>query len=138
MSFPFEMTVEVIFRDIDALGHTNNAVYLTYTETARIKYFSELMNLRGLEDWSLILAEVTATFKSPSYLGETLRIGGGVTRIGNSSFDMHFTVTSERDGRLVALVRNVLVHYDYAAGKSTPLPEAFRAAVAARQGDWRL
>ena len=136
MSYPFEMTVEVIFRDIDALGHTNNAVYLTYTESARLKYFTELMNIKGLADWPLILAEVTCTYKSPTYLGELLRIGGGVTRIGTSSFYMAFTVTAERDGRLVALVRNVLVYYDYVAGRSVPLPDAFRAAVAARQGNW--
>ncbi|HNP87194.1 MAG TPA: thioesterase family protein, partial [Kouleothrix sp.] len=32
------MTVEVAFHDLDALGHVNNAVYLVYLETARIKF----------------------------------------------------------------------------------------------------
>jgi acyl-CoA thioester hydrolase len=138
MPLPFEISVEVIFRDIDALGHTNNAVYLTYTETARIKYANLLRNGEGLHDWPLILAEVTCTFKSPSYLGEILRIGAWVDRLGTKSFDMHFHVTSTRDERLVAVCRNVLVFYDYQAGASIPIPESFRAAVTAHQTGYDL
>ena len=35
---PFCYTTEVRFRDLDALGHVNNAVYLTYLEQARIRW----------------------------------------------------------------------------------------------------
>lgn len=40
--FPFEVTIEVAFRDIDALGHVNNAVFFSYMETVRIKYVMQL------------------------------------------------------------------------------------------------
>ena len=36
---PFTHPIEVRFRDLDALGHVNNAVYLTYLESARIAYW---------------------------------------------------------------------------------------------------
>ena len=34
---------EVQFRDIDGLGHVNNAVYLNYLESAKIDYFREVV-----------------------------------------------------------------------------------------------
>ncbi|HEY7514671.1 MAG TPA: thioesterase family protein, partial [Vicinamibacteria bacterium] len=35
--YRFVRPVELRFRDIDAVGHVNNVVYLTYMETARIQ-----------------------------------------------------------------------------------------------------
>jgi acyl-CoA thioester hydrolase len=31
LSFPYNVTIEVSFRDLDAMGHVNNAVYFSYT-----------------------------------------------------------------------------------------------------------
>ena len=39
--FPYVWPVEVRFRDLDALGHVNNAVFLTYLESCRIGYWLE-------------------------------------------------------------------------------------------------
>ena len=36
---PFTHRLEVRFRDCDAMGHTNNAVYLTYLEQARFAHW---------------------------------------------------------------------------------------------------
>lgn len=38
--YRFTLTIPVIFHDLDAMGHVNNVVYLTYFETARIAYYS--------------------------------------------------------------------------------------------------
>ncbi|MBK6404207.1 MAG: thioesterase family protein [Holophagales bacterium] len=37
--FPCVVGVEVRFRDLDAMGHVNNAVYLTYFEQARLAFW---------------------------------------------------------------------------------------------------
>ena len=37
-AYPFSMPITVAFRDLDMLGHVNNAVYLSYFESARIAY----------------------------------------------------------------------------------------------------
>ena len=41
---PFSHTasIEVRFADTDAMGHVNNATYLTYCEIARIKYWTDV------------------------------------------------------------------------------------------------
>lgn len=135
-SYPYNIAVEVTFRDLDALGHVNNAVYLTYAETARIKYLIEVCELSGLQEIPVILAEVTCSYRSPAYFGERLRVGVGVTRFGTKSFDMIFRVDAE-DGRLIATGKTVLVMFDYASGRTIPVPDSFKERFLAYQGGWQ-
>ncbi|MFN4071655.1 MAG: acyl-CoA thioesterase, partial [Thermus caldifontis] len=62
--FPVSVPIQVRFRDLDALGHVNNAVYLTYFEVARAAYFQRLK-----EDWlekgHFILARAEVDFLRP-------------------------------------------------------------------------
>ena len=39
------VTIDVRYRDIDAMGHVNNAVYATYLETARAALFAERLDI---------------------------------------------------------------------------------------------
>jgi acyl-CoA thioester hydrolase len=135
-TFPYTITVEVAFRDIDAMGHVNNAVYLSYLETARIKFLLDLLELSGLSKLPMIMAEATISYKAPAFYGEQLAIGLGVSRFGTKSFDLIYWVTGG-DGRLVALAKTVQVAYDYAAAQTIPVPAEFRARVHTLQGDWR-
>ena len=135
-SFPYVVEIEVAFRDLDAMGHVNNAVYLSYLETARINYMRDLLDLKDLSELPIILAEATVTYKSPALFGERLLIGCGVARFGGKSFDMVHRIEAG-DGRLVALSHTVLVMYDYAAATTMPVPEYLKRRVNDLQGDWR-
>ena len=44
MLSPFRVAIETRFRDLDAIGHVNNAVYLTYVETARVGYWLQVQH----------------------------------------------------------------------------------------------
>lgn len=115
---------EVEFRDVDAAGHVNNAVYLTYIETARIAYLREVLELETVDELAVIVANVNIDFRSPSYFGERLEVGARVPRIGRKSFEMLHEVWA--DGRLVAEANSVLVAYDYATGAPVPVPDDWR------------
>lgn len=119
--YPFQLNIEVIFRDVDAMGHVNNAVFFTYLETARTRFFFQKMKLQSLADLPLILAEATCRYRSPARFAEKLTIGLGIGRIGTKSFDILYTITAE-DGRLVAEARTVMVTYDYKKESSVPIP----------------
>jgi acyl-CoA thioester hydrolase len=134
--FPYSTTVEVAFRDLDAMGHVNNAVYLSYLENARIKYLIELLELNGLGNMPLIMAEAQVSYKAPAFYGEQLTIGAGVSRFGVKSFDMLYRITGG-DGRLVVVAKTVQVAYDYAASKTIAVPEALKGRVLAFQGVWQ-
>lgn len=134
-AYPYTISIEVSFRDLDAMGHVNNAVYLTYMETARIKFLVDLFGAKSLHDLPVIMAEATCTFKSPAFFGEHLTIGAGISRFGTKSFDMVYRVLAG-DGRLVALAKTVQVMYDYAAAQTVAVPDSFKQQVRAFQGEW--
>lgn len=135
--------VEVRFADTDAMGHVNNAAYLTYIEIARAAYYEAVtgrplpLGVHGAEE-GMILAEVRVTYRTPAFYGETLAVETRVTRMGRASFTMEHRLTApdSRYGpaRLVAVADSVLVTYDYRAERAIPIPEALAEAIEAFEG----
>ncbi|MFN2469240.1 MAG: acyl-CoA thioesterase [Gaiellaceae bacterium] len=115
-TFPFTHRERVRFRDVDSMGHANNAVYSTYLEEARFAV------LGGLS--AFILARVEIDFRSELKVGEEAEIGTRCSRIGTKSFDLEHEIRA--GGRLVAAARSVLVAYDYERGTSVPVPDDIR------------
>jgi len=134
--FPFSLEQEVVFRDIDVMGHVNNAVFVTFLETIRTKYLMHFMDIdETLTALPVILGKLSCTFRSPAHFGEILTIGVGISRFGGKSFDMKYQVDGQ-DGRLILTAETVMVMYDYANGRSVEIPERFRNQVAAFQKAW--
>ncbi len=118
--FPFVHRERVRFRDCDAMGHVNNAVYSTYLEESRIGV------LGGLTDF--ILARVELDFRSELRAGEEVEVRTRCSRIGTKSFQLEHVITA--DGRVVAEAKSVLVSYDYERGESLSVPDELRARLA--------
>jgi acyl-CoA thioester hydrolase len=121
--FDFVHRDEVRFRDLDGMGHVNNAVFLTYMESARLAYFRSL-GLDGNPLEAMILARAEVDFRSPIELGEQVEVGVRTSRIGTKSFGLEQEVRA--DGRLAAEGRFVLVAYDYTTNRSQKLPREWR------------
>lgn len=121
----------VRFKDVDALRHTNNAVYFSYLEEARMSYFKALgyTQEQFLTDCPFILAEASCQYKSPSFMGETLDIFCGVTEIKNASFMMEYEIKEQKTQRLVALGKTAQVTFDYKKSKVIPIPEELRKKI---------
>ena len=134
--FPFSTTIEVRFRDVDAMGHVNNAVFFTYMETARFRFFDQFLNIEKPKDTPFILGETNCRYLSPLLLGETVTLGLGVARFGIKSFTMVFHLEGDM-ARPVAIGRAVMVMYDYVQEQTIPIPPAFKAQIQAFQGDWQ-
>jgi len=124
--YRFVTVRDVEFRDVDGADHVNNAVYLTYLETARIQYLLEILGADFAYQLSLILARVELDFRSPARFPETVELGTRVPRIGTKSFDMEHEIRGS-DGRLVLEATSVIVAYDYEANASMAVPEDWRA-----------
>ena len=133
VAFPFVTWERVRFRDLDVLGHVNNAVYASYFEMARIAYYQSLTG-EALEQLGMILAEMTISYKRPALFGDELAVGVRVSSFGTKSFVMEYALARAGDDALLATCRTVLVAYDYKAGQSVPVPESFKARVAELQG----
>ena len=60
----------VRFRDLDPMGHVNNAVFLTYIESARAAFLQHLGAVQTLEDLAIIVARIEIDFRAPVRFGE--------------------------------------------------------------------
>jgi len=135
--------VETRLADTDAMGHVNNAFYLTYVEIARIAYYEQVvgrplpLGTHGADE-GMILAEIRMTYRTQAYYGEQLSVETRVERIGNTSFSMihRITAPASRYGqaRLVAVADSVLVSYDYTEDKPISVPDDWRTKIAAFEG----
>jgi acyl-CoA thioester hydrolase len=114
--FPWRHRERVRFRDCDAMGHVNNAVYSTYLEESRIGV------LGGLN--AFILARVEIDFRSELRMGEEVEVRTRCSRIGSKSFDLEHEIAA--GDRVVAEAKSILVAYDYALGASVPIPDGLR------------
>jgi acyl-CoA thioester hydrolase len=119
--FPFVRRERVRFRDCDALGHVNNAVFSTYLEEARIGMLGELAEF--------ILARVEIDFVSELRVGDDLVIGTRCSRIGAKSFELEHEIHT--GDRVAARGKSVLVAYDYERGQSVPLTDELKRTLAA-------
>ena len=121
--------LEVRFRDCDPMGHTNNAVYLTYLEQARFSHWRSLWGFGtpqlppGLP--GVILARVECDYRRPSKYGDVLEIRLTVAEIGRTSFRYEYEIVDEQ-GRTVVAAKTVQVMYDYTTEKPVPIPDEIR------------
>ena len=70
----FESNVDVRFNDIDAMGHVNNAVILTYFEEGRKALFLN-KNMVSIPDaFNFILAHIECDYLLPVRLADNLSV----------------------------------------------------------------
>ena len=136
-SWPWSMTLPVMFRDLDAMGHVNNAVYLAWLEQVRNTCYLRMLDRsdplepgRGLD---FVVARAEVDYLAPVHFGADVTISLRPSRIGRSSFDMEYD-GRKADGTQFLRARTVLVAYDWAAARSKPLSDqlvrALRAGLA--------
>lgn len=120
-------TIQIRFSDVDAMGHVNNAVYLSYFEYARMDFFTQLLGKEW--DWQskgIILLKNTVEYKQPLLLQHRAKVDVGVTSLGNKSFTLSYSLRV--DDQVFCVGESILVAYDYSVKKSVPIhPEMMDA-----------
>ncbi|PYV43651.1 MAG: acyl-CoA thioesterase [Acidobacteria bacterium] len=133
-SFKFSIPVEVRFRDLDALGHVNNAVYLTYFEIARTHYWKYLFGIQSFEEFDYLVVRAECNYRSPALFGETLKVAGRISALKTSSFVFEYEVTESRSERLIADGQTVQACFDLKEKKTIPVPAELRRRVIEFEG----
>ena len=122
------------FRDTDAMGHINNAVYVTSIEVARQEYWRRLSGAQDYGQVPFILAHVTIDFRAEALVHEALLLGIRCEWIGEKSFAFAYEIREKQSGRRVVDATSIQVCYDYAAKRSMPVPDDVRRALEAFEG----
>jgi acyl-CoA thioester hydrolase len=116
--------ITVRFADLDAQGHVNNAVYLTYVESARLGYYEQVGIWRresGINS-GMVVAHIDIDYLAPIFFGQEIRVGLRLARLGYKSFSLEFLIESVPGGVHLASGTSVMVAYDSKSEKSMPIP----------------
>lgn len=127
----------VRFRDCDAMGHVNHAVYFTYFEQCRLTCWRELTGAPSPHT-RVIIARAACDYHAPAHFGDELEVRLAVGEIGRSSFTLRYEIVNAAAGTPVASGSTVMVSYDYAAQASTPLPAETLALLRNLKGQTRV
>jgi acyl-CoA thioester hydrolase len=123
--FAFRHRLPVRFRDCDAMGHVNHAVYLTYFEQARLTFWRERTGTASPHT-RVIIARAECDYRAPAHFGDELEVRVAIGAIGRSSFTLIYEIAHAVSGQLIANGKTVMVSYDYDNRASIPLPDATR------------
>lgn len=130
----FQLPIHVRFRDIDAMGHVNNAVYFTYFEEGRLALFESFSSGSGPAVFPFILARIGCDFLRPVTLNTELSLEIWVTEIGIKSFTLAYSLGDMADASVVyARGDSVQVCFDYAQNKSIAISDALKQNLAQYQ-----
>jgi acyl-CoA thioester hydrolase len=128
-----EKQIEIRWRDQDAYGHVNNAVYLTYLEEVRDEWLERALGDSG-DAWGYVTARVAIDFRRELTQDDDSIVARlWLTRIGTSSVTTREEIVTA-GGELAAEAEAVLVARDTDTGRSRPLSDAERAALESELG----
>lgn len=124
--------LEVTWRDLDAAGHANNAVFLTWFEVGRTRYWLDLTGGRDPGDIGFIVARAECDFLRQLGLGDRIHVATRVGEMRGSSFD--FLCEVRREGsELAARGKIVAVLFSWEKNQKIPISSELKDRVHALQ-----
>lgn len=124
--------IQIRFKDIDKLGHVNNANHLTYFETARVEYFNDVFKQKiNWKTTSMILARAEVDYKMPVFLEDNLYCFTKIETIGNKSFIILNSLVKKHDNdfQLCAEGKFTIVCMNYELRQTTQVPKEWKQAI---------
>jgi acyl-CoA thioester hydrolase len=125
----FSIELPVQFRDIDVMGHVNNATYLQYMETARVELARRLGLVKRGFGSGFIVASARCEFKKPIRDERRITVSVWVSRIGDRSWDFDYSIRGPR-GVEYAVGRTTQVAYNYNARTAVQVSGKFKRELA--------
>ena len=130
--FNFSIPIQVRWNDLDALGHVNNAIYITYFEIARGYYM-----LKACPDWNwrkdmFLIANVNVDYKKELLLlSEDVRVHMKTSELGNKSFVLEYAITSKKgEDRIVHAVGSTTqIMFDMVTKSTIEIPDWVRQSL---------
>ena len=119
----FEHEVTVRWRDVDALGHVNHAVFLTYLEEGRDAFYTRALGA----DPNYVVVRLEVDLRAEvRYPDRRVTVRIEVERIGTTSLTTRETIVTPA-GETAAQARVVTVRWDAGQRKPVPWDDADRA-----------
>lgn len=126
-NFKFKFPLQMRWNDLDALGHVNNAIFITYFEVARGTYMLEACPGWDWMKQMFLIGKVEANFQRELLLtAEKPEVWMRTASLGNKSFELEYAVVSQVKGQTVL----------HASGKSTQVMFDMKTRSTIEIEDW--
>ena len=130
--FRHKISIKVRFSDLDAMGHVNNASYLSYLEEARLAYYNQVLkvNTNNL-DFNAVIARIEIDYVDQIRLGDDIEVYTRTSKIGSKSSDVEHivVVTTGGNKKIAARALTKLVSFDYRKNTSIPVSEGAKKVI---------
>ncbi|NHF64843.1 acyl-CoA thioesterase [Xanthomonas hortorum] len=121
--------ISVRWRDMDSMGHVNNAKYISYLEEARVRWMLGVDGVSMTDRIAPVVAATNVNYKRPLVWPNDILVELFVERLGSSSITIGHRILDQKDEGVLYSDGNVVVVWiDTQTGKSASLPDAVRAA----------
>ena len=120
-NFPYRLSDNVRFGDLDPNQHVNNAVYATYFESSRVSLVKDKANGLMPDGFGWVLVRLDIHFRYELHWPGTIELGLAVHKIGRTS--VHFDQAVFSKGVCVASARSITVLVGSESRKPAPLPD---------------
>ncbi len=119
---------QITWRDLDAAGHVNNAVFLSLFEWGRTRYWMDLQGKADPGSIGFIVARAEVDFLLQLGLGDPIEIATRVSAMRNSSFDFLGEIRNAA-GEVAARGKVVVVHFSWNENQKEPIPDELRLKI---------
>ena len=118
--------IKVRFRDIDSMGHVNNAVFFTYFEEGRKEFLHKLFSIVNPKEYNYILAHIRCDYLKPVKLDDTISLQLWVSEISKKRFNLKYRLVNKGNESIVyAEGQSVQVCFDYKKNSTIPITNDF-------------
>ncbi len=128
--FKHRVDLQIRFSDVDVLGHVNNTVYLSFYDTGKAWFFSEIHE--RLIEWrkvETVIANVDCCYISPIFFGEEVEVLTKCESVSERSFKLLQVIALKGTGEIKSACETVMVCYDPQAMHSIEMPGHWREAL---------
>lgn len=128
--YPFHVSMQTRFGDLDVNMHVNNVALIGILEDSRVRFHAASGFHIAMDGWTAMVASLTIEYLAQMYYPEPLDVHCGAASFGRTSYRINQLVTQGE--RVVAFADAVMVCVR--DGKGFPIPDSFRTSAQT----WRL
>lgn len=126
----------VMWGEMDAFQHVNNAVYFRYFENSRLAYFQKINLFTIMTHTGIgpILSSTQCRFKIPLTFPDKIHIGTKVFELGEDYYLMKYAIYSHQHQKIVAEGEGKIVSFSLEDKKKRNHPKELRENIISLEG----
>ncbi len=130
------VTLPVLWGDMDAFQHVNNARHIRWFESSRVAYLERAGLREALlrRKWGPILAAIHCNYRRQIVYPDTVTVGSRVARLGRSSMTLEHRLVSHAHQQVAADGESIIVMFDYQLQRPVRISDEVRDAMQKYEG----